>query len=121
MPKILVADEVSEKLTIVNIKLEMLGYFVEVVSQRPKTEKETNQFLPDLILLDVALDGADGREICKKNKKDPLAFHIPEALFSGNHKIKNKHQEFKAKNFIPKPFDTGIVVEVNKNTLTNNS
>ena len=120
MPKILVVDDDPDTLTIIKIKLEMYGFLVEVVSHWPKIEKEINQFLPDLILLDVGLDGADGREICKKLKEDPVTNDIPVVLLSANHTVKDEHQKYKADNFIPKPLEAKNLVEVIINTLKNN-
>ena len=60
---------------------------------------------PDLILLDIRLNGTDRRDICKFLKEHPDLKHIPVILISGNREIEQIHRECGAEDFIVKPFE----------------
>lgn len=59
--------------------------------------------LPDVILLDVNLGGEDGRDICKKIKKE-FIINRPVILFSANIHALENFEENCADGFIHKPF-----------------
>jgi len=40
--------------------------------------------LPDLVLLDVMMDGMDGYEVCRQFKADPITRHIPVIFLTSN-------------------------------------
>ncbi|MES1224889.1 MAG: response regulator, partial [Bacteroidota bacterium] len=80
MKKILVADDDIDILTLVKMTLGMQGFAVEAIPNWRDIDDRVKQFAPDLILLDVSLGGADGRDICKKIKQDPNTQHIPVIL-----------------------------------------
>lgn len=60
---------------------------------------------PDLILLDIRLNGTDRRDICKWLKEHPDMRHIPIILISGNREIHKIHEECGANDYLVKPFE----------------
>src|SRR4051794_35803761 len=84
MDKILIVDDDVDILTLVQMTLTMNGFAVEAISRWENIDKSIVSFAPDLILLDVSLGGADGREICKRIKSTKETGHIPVILFSAN-------------------------------------
>lgn len=67
---------------------------------------------PDLIIMDVMLDGIDGRDICREIKQVDMMKHIPVILISASHYLKdtvkfNCHPDA----FVSKPFDNDRFVE----------
>jgi DNA-binding response OmpR family regulator len=69
MKKVLVVDDDQDILTLVEITLSMNNFEVQAISRWEEIKDKIKSFQPDLILLDVALIGADGREICKQIKQ----------------------------------------------------
>jgi DNA-binding response OmpR family regulator len=111
MSKILVVDDDHDILTVVEIVLNMNNFTVRAISKWENIANAIKSFSPDLILLDVALNGADGREICKKLKKSNETGHIPVILFSAHYDLVNNFQECMANGLITKPFETSHLLE----------
>ena len=105
MKKILVADDDIDILTLVKMTLGMQGFSVDAISNWKDIAERVRLFGPDLILLDVSLGGADGRDICKKLKQEPGTKHIPVILFSANVEMGESIQECQAEAFIAKPYE----------------
>ncbi|HTL07980.1 MAG TPA: response regulator [Chitinophagaceae bacterium] len=105
MKKILVADDDLDILTLVKMTLGLQGFSVDAISNWKEIDNHVNNFAPDLIILDVSLGGADGRDICKKLKQAPLTKHIPVILFSANVEMGESIQDCQAEAFIAKPYE----------------
>jgi DNA-binding response OmpR family regulator len=111
MNKILVVDDDTDILTVVEILLKMNNFTVNAISRWEDIDTTINNFSPDLILLDVALGGADGREICKQLKNSEETAHIPVILFSAHYNLVNNIRECMADGLITKPFETSYLLE----------
>src|SRR5215510_13661272 len=105
MKKILVVDDDVDILTLVRMTLCMNDFEVEAISRWEEINDSILSFSPDLILLDVSLVGADGRDICKQIKQSQETQHIPVILFSANAEMGNNLNECKAQAFIAKPYE----------------
>ena len=104
MKKILVIDDGPDIITVIELLLKRQGYRVATAAQEVDAYKKVEQFVPDLILLDVLLSGVDGREICRRLKGSEQFHHIPIIMFSA-HPSAQKHIEvYKADDFLHKPF-----------------
>src|SRR6476646_1875525 len=111
MNKILVVDDDTDILTVVEILLKMNHFSVRTISKWEDITSSISNFSPDLILLDVALRGADGREICKQLKKSDETSHIPVILFSAHFDLVNNIKEYLADGLITKQFETSYLLE----------
>jgi DNA-binding response OmpR family regulator len=105
MQKILVLDDDIDILTLMQMTLTMHDFTVEAISRWQDIEERIKTFKPDLILLDVSLNGADGRYICKKIKQSEQTQQIPVILFSANAEMGNNIKDFNAQAFIAKPYE----------------
>lgn len=64
------------------------------------------QFKPDLIILDIMLPDADGRDLLKTLRSDENTSDIPVLMISARYTAETvKHGEFKPNGFLAKPFD----------------
>lgn len=64
------------------------------------------QVKPDLIILDIMLPDADGRDLLKLLRSDAQTEHIPVLMISARYTEENvEHGEFKPNGFLAKPFD----------------
>ena len=111
MNKVLVVDDDLEILSLVELILGMNNIEVEAISQWEKINSSIDDFKPDLVLLDVSLGGADGRDICRKIKQTKETEDLPVILFSANALFGNDLASCKAEDFIAKPFELSHLVK----------
>lgn len=102
---ILIIDDDQAILEAVQVLLELQGYRVSVIKDAQSVFDQLATLNPDLILLDLLLSGADGRDISRKIKATPETQAIPIILMSADTNIREKSQEAQADAFIKKPFD----------------
>lgn len=105
MNKILVVDDDTDILGLVEMLLHSNHYSVKAISRWQDIDKSITNFKPDLVLLDVSLGGADGREICKSIKNAKETQDLPVILFSANPEMGKFIGECQAQSFIAKPFE----------------
>ncbi len=117
MNKILVVDDDADILALVNMSLSMNGFSVEAISNWESINHTIVRFVPDLILLDVSLGGADGREICKKLKLVKETQHIPVILFSANIEMEKSIHDCNAQGFISKPYDLPYLLQTIRSNI----
>lgn len=105
MSRILVVDDDTDILSVMEILLTMKGFEVEVTAKGENAVPKINSFKPDLILLDVLISGHDGRTICKQLKSNKDTRHIPVIMFSAHPGAAATIADYGADDFIAKPFD----------------
>lgn len=117
MSKILVVDDDTDILSVMEILLKMKGFEVEVTTKGENTFPKIETFKPDLILLDVLISGHDGRTICRKLKSSKETMHIPVIMFSAHPAAAASILEYGADDFIAKPFDVSNLLQKIKHHL----
>lgn len=110
MRKILVVDDEPDILMAVKLILGKNELAVETLSRWEDIPRLIASFNPDLMLLDVSLSGADGRDICKQVKESADTAHIKVILFSAYHKVQDDLKNCKPDAFIAKPFDAAHLI-----------
>ena len=114
MYKVLVVDDSSELLELFSIILTMEGFKVEAVASKEKLQKQLSKFVPDLILLDVQVNGHDERALCQEIKRS-THIHIPTILVASNPTCLKDYEACGACDIIEKPFDIKTVIQkINK-------
>jgi DNA-binding response OmpR family regulator len=122
MSRILVVDDDTDILSVMEILLTMKGFEVEVTAKGENTIPKINSFKPDLILLDVLISGHDGRTICKQLKSDKATQHIPVIMFSAHPGAAATIADYGANDFISKPFDVShLLKKVNEQLKINSN
>ncbi len=116
--KIFAVDDDRDILDVIKIILEDEGYEVNTLNSGEGVIKAIDEYRPDLILLDVMLNGIDGREICKTIKGHSIFKFIPVVMISASHNLKNLLRFPGSPNdFLPKPFDIDSLIKIVKNQL----
>lgn len=105
MKKVLVVDDDRDLLEMVEMALKEQGFQVSTLEEGKLFFSQIRSFEPDVILLDVFLNDADGRELCYQLKSDPALKDIPVALYSAGHMSNSTIVKSKANLYITKPFD----------------
>lgn len=100
MKKILVVDDDIDILTLIKMTLTLHEYDTEVLSQWQTMDDLIEEFMPDIILLNVSFGGANGRDICRRLKSQRDTQHIPVILFSANLEMGKNLEDCNAQTFI---------------------
>ncbi|QNK64220.1 response regulator [Pedobacter sp. PAMC26386] len=110
--KILIFDDDQEILTAMESLLDFVDWdLITFSTGRDALLKITGE-KPDLVLMDIELDGFDGREICRSIKKNTTLQHIPIILVSGKLRAEMViDTEFGPDDFLPKPFNIGDLID----------
>lgn len=117
MRKILVVDDDESILEVIDILLSQNGYQVITVASLHNLTSIVQNEQPDLILLDLLVNGSNGREVCKSLKENPLTNSIPIILFSAsNNRLKN-FKDCNADGILEKPFDLSKLLGVIKSSI----
>jgi DNA-binding response OmpR family regulator len=115
---ILVTDDDAEirKYIAKVFKEEFLVYQAESGEEGVKLAKE---YLPDIIISDIKMEGISGIEFCKTIKEDPALSHIPVILLTGETSgaVKLEGVEGGADDYITKPFDKELLIARVSNLL----
>ena len=112
-----IIDDEEDILFSLFIWFKKIGYEVKTFSNSKDLLKNFGQQQPDLILLDVNLNGEDGREVCKVLKTE-LRCHAPVLLFSANPYNGENYKQCKAAGFINKPFTLTEISKVIASHIT---
>lgn len=117
MSKIIIVDDSKDLLDILKFFLEEKGYEVEAASQKTELLALTKSFSPDLIILDIFLEGEDGREICKELRKHKDTKYMCILMFSASPKAIGNYKEYGADGYIEKPFGLHEIIDTIEATL----
>lgn len=110
--KILIFDDDQEILTALGSVLDFVDWDLMTFASGQDALQVINREKPDLILMDVLLDGFDGRDICRSIKEDNDLKHIPIILISGDKNAESSaQQDFGPNDFLPKPFNIGDLID----------
>lgn len=112
MAKILVIDDDKPILDVVKTILSSEGYNVEIISHWPEVFGKIKSYRPDLIILDIFIEGSDGRVICKELKKSKTTVNIPVVLFSATHRLESYTKDSNAQGYLKKPFETSDLLNI---------
>lgn len=104
MHKILIVDDDLDMLTLVEHLLQKKGYKVTCLSSGKYVLDTMNVLEPDLVILDVNLGLADGRQLCEQIKNIETYQHLPVILYSAEQLNNLSPGNCKANAFIQKPF-----------------
>jgi len=111
MIKILILDDSQDLLEAMKIFFEKKDLQVKILSNHLNITEEIETYKPDILLLDIILPMADGREICKKLREDPKNKNLCIMLISSSSTILREYKKYGADGWIEKPFDFQKIVE----------
>jgi DNA-binding response OmpR family regulator len=111
MKKVLIVDDNSDILWVVETILKRYGFDVLSTLKGEEVMAKTKKYNPQLILLDVFLSGIDGIEVCNTLKSTPETKDIPIIMFSAHTNSQDLMKFCKADDFVAKPFDSNELVK----------
>jgi two-component system, OmpR family, response regulator len=108
LQRILYVEDEPDIQAVARLALEMVGGFtVKICSSGEEALRETADFAPDMILLDVMMPGLDGPATLKGLREQPALATVPVAFMTA--KVQppevSHFKSLGALDVIPKPFD----------------
>jgi DNA-binding response OmpR family regulator len=117
MKKVLVIDDDTDLLIVLNRSLLKMGYTVKTIFSGVNVTPHVEEYKPDIIILDVFLKDADGREVCKNLKLTDPYKGIPIIMISAHTTEDEIFRSCPADDFIHKPFSiTRLVSAISRMT-----
>src|SRR5688572_20318326 len=103
--RVLVVDDIAVNVRLLEAKLTAEYYDVLSASNGPEALKVVSANMPDIILLDVMMQGMDGFEVCKRLKSDPVTAHIPVVMVTALSETRDRVHGLQvgADDFLTKP------------------
>ncbi len=115
MVKILIVDDNFELVQFLTALLRKQNFEVATASTVGEARNVLESLEPNLIFLDVLLDGTNSRDICKEFKEiNPTVFIILMSIYP---KLLQNYKECNATDFLEKPFDFQVVLDKVNNLL----
>lgn len=106
MKKILIADDNKEFCNTLKDILEELEYDIHFAHDGKETLKRIYTVNPDLMILDLNIQGMSGHEICETVRQDQFFKNLPIIVMSGNtYEEITKNKNIEANEIMTKPFD----------------
>jgi len=121
--KILIIDDDSKNLEVLNNCLYHAGFEVLVAEDGEMALKLVNYTKPDLILLDIMMPEMDGFETCRRLKQNEVTQDTPIIFLTAKTETvdKIKGLEMSAVDYITKPFQIKeVIARVNKHLTISN-
>ena len=112
MPKILLVDDESDIIDLIQYNLEKEGYLVATASNGIECLQIADSFLPDLILLDVMMPEMDGIEACEKIRATASLENVLITFFTARGEDYSQVAGFNvgADDYITKPIKPKVLV-----------
>lgn len=106
MTKILIIEDEKDIVQALEYNLKKEGFTVFKAYDGFQGIKQTEEVIPDLILLDLMLPGIDGLELCRRIRKNPRTENVPLIMLTakGTETDRVVGLEVGADDYVTKPF-----------------
>lgn len=107
MKQVLIIDDEGDLVEMLVLRLQKSGFLVDVALDGDTGLKEAIFSTPDVILLDIAMPGMGGWDVCKKLRDHSKTKNVPVIIITAK-QIKDVHtraKEVGANKVLTKPFD----------------
>lgn len=111
MYSVLVVDDDTDLLEMVNVALTANGFNIACISNGRSFFDAVSSTKPSVILLNVFLGDSDGRNLCHQLKTGDRSQNIPVILYSAEKISDDSVKRSMADQFIAKPFDIKQLVQ----------
>ena len=103
---ILVIEDNHAILDVITLILQSEAYKVSGLNKSADMMKHIDAFKPDLMIFDIMLPDADGRELLSQVRNNEKTANIPVLMISAKYTAQTiQHGEHKPNGFLAKPFD----------------
>ena len=116
MRRLFIVDDDYDILLSLSMWFKKMGFAVDTFENSKTMFNALDQSVPDLILLDINLQGEDGRDVCRKIKSED-GKTCPVILFSANYPALEGSQNICADGILHKPFDLQEALQLIKSHI----
>jgi len=112
--KVLVVDDEPDILEILSYNLTKENYEVLTATNGPDCIRKVREHRPDLIILDIRMQGASGIEVCRELKQDMALKDIPVLFLTADSDEYTTLQAAEAggEHYVTKPIRPGIIMSL---------
>jgi DNA-binding response OmpR family regulator len=121
MPRLLLVDDEPELLRALTVRLKAAGFACETARNGREALESIQREPPDLIVSDLLMPDVDGYELCRRLQSDAKTASIPLIMLTAvpAHAVeRQQHRLAGAVRVMHKPFDSAILTQVIRETLT---
>ncbi|HTD92226.1 MAG TPA: response regulator [Chitinophagaceae bacterium] len=111
MRKILVVDDDEDLLEMVTLVFMSRGMRVSSLNKGSGFFEIIEKEKPDIIIMDIYLGDADGRDLCRRYKESANSRLLPVILYSAGNIPPASIEISLADDFLQKPFDIGFLMK----------
>jgi len=99
--------------------MRQAGYTVRIASDGEQALRAIDEYVPDLVLLDIMLPKRDGFAVCEEIRNNPACNKIKIIMLSAKSRDADREKALAlgADEFVTKPFSTRVLGEMAKNLL----
>ncbi|OUR78646.1 two-component system response regulator [Alphaproteobacteria bacterium 46_93_T64] len=99
--------------------MRQAGYTVRIASDGEQALRAIDEYVPDLVLLDIMLPKRDGFAVCEEIRNNPACNKIKIIMLSAKSRDADREKALAlgADEFVTKPFSTRVLGELAKNLL----
>ncbi|MGH7665361.1 MAG: GGDEF domain-containing response regulator [Gemmatimonadaceae bacterium] len=107
MSYLLFADDNEDMRHMVRDLLHASGHEVALASNGPSALVSVEEREPELMILDLAMPGMSGFEVCRAVKANPFTAHVPVLMLTAHGEVDYKIEGYEAgaDDYLAKPFD----------------
>ena len=109
--RILIVDDDIDLLMLLERRLLKEGYTVETACSLPEAEEIIDFYAPQLVLLDININGEDGRQLCWKLKHAAESPDVRVIVMSGYDLSASRSVLFGADEMVTKPLQTDYLLQ----------
>jgi diguanylate cyclase (GGDEF)-like protein len=104
---LLLADDNEEMRLMLRDLFRSSGHDIALVEDGPSVLTAIQEREPDLVILDHAMPGMNGFEVCRRVKQNPFTARIPVLMLTAQSAVESKVEGFAAgaDDYLAKPFD----------------
>jgi two-component system, OmpR family, response regulator VicR len=108
---VLLIDDDEDWLFLVKTKLRNDGFSIDTSVNGVNIWDKIKAHLPDVILLDIHMNGVNGENFCQELKTNPKTSAIPVIMYSSNNDLETVAKRCGADGYIPKYVSLDTVKE----------
>lgn len=112
-PRLLVVDDSPEIQLLFANFLADTGYEIQFVSNGPEALAAMDARRPDLVLLDVDMEGMSGYEVCERMQRELRLVYVPVVFVTGMEEREHRWRAFAAgaSDYLAKPVERDSLIE----------
>lgn len=116
---VLVVEDEPNIVLSLQFVMRQVGFTVRVASDGDQALRAVDEYVPDLVLLDIMIPKRDGFSVCEAIRANPTCSNVKIIMLSAKSREADREKalELGADEFITKPFSTRILGNVVKTLM----